>query len=126
MPHFVWFLLNQFKIPAGWESRRFGFKAFHHPDILDTICEQASEMQMLALLEDKQFFVGLRPSYTVAEIAEFLQVLDSGEAQKLARNLKHITHNLDRLNERFPDKIFRLPRNKTRRGWRILPCRETD
>jgi hypothetical protein len=51
LPAFIYWLLNDFQIPAELKATRLGMKAFQHPDILDSIDETSPEMMLFEHME---------------------------------------------------------------------------
>lgn len=50
LPHFIWWLRNEFQIPEALLDR-FGVKYYHHPDVVSSLRELSSEMQIWYYIE---------------------------------------------------------------------------
>ena len=51
LPAFVFYLLNEFEIPAEWIDSRFGVVAYHNPDLLEMIDSTSDEYKLLELID---------------------------------------------------------------------------
>jgi hypothetical protein len=55
LPAFLFYLLNDHRIPAEIVDSRFGVATWHHPDIIDALLEASPEGQLLALIDSVPF-----------------------------------------------------------------------
>jgi len=51
LPAFIFYLLNDFKIPDDWRDARFGVRAYHNPYILALMDSTSSEHKLLELID---------------------------------------------------------------------------
>jgi hypothetical protein len=61
LPAFTYSLLNEWTLPEGIESDRFGVQHYHHPEILQALSVQSPEQRLLDLIE-MEFFSSSAPS----------------------------------------------------------------
>lgn len=50
LPGFIWFVEN-YEIPTEIQDERFAVKAYHHPDIVEALCDMSPEAQLDELIE---------------------------------------------------------------------------
>ena len=55
LPHFLWWLLHEFTLPADLVDERFGVKPWMHPEILEAL-EELSPWQRILGLIDRELF----------------------------------------------------------------------
>lgn len=125
LPHYVWFLLNQWKIPVELVSRRFGVKAFHHPEILENITDLAIETRLCYLLDSNPYFFNSGPWEDTAEALQkwlHAQASDSPDARKFSQSKNLIINCLSKLAQQHPERFIKM-RSKDRRWWKICPSR---
>lgn len=68
MAAYAWWLLNEWKIPEAllWygepgkskEATRFGFREFHHPDLVHALFDDTPEAELVMLLDKAEFWMG--------------------------------------------------------------------
>ena len=51
LPGYLYWLENEFEIPAGLKSPKFGVKEFHHPELLEALDELSPSAHLLALID---------------------------------------------------------------------------
>jgi hypothetical protein len=73
LPAFVHYL-NQWEIPAGLRSPRFGIATYHHPDLVEQLNETTPENRLLELL-DVVLFGGLGQTPWVGTASELTALL---------------------------------------------------
>jgi len=121
-PHWLDFLINQWRIPTELQEDRFGVRAFHHPEIVETIDSLSPEMKLYNLLEAQ--FGNYNHAWTgTATQLETLLSGDQGGSRHEARKL--FSYNtacavyLKRLADKYPIIVNRAPRQNNLHLWRI-------
>ncbi len=132
IPAFLYYLAN-WKIPDELrfpeiEARRYGFKNFHHPEVLREIDALSPEYRLLNII-DKEIF-GIEIPMTWSGTAEDLEVrlTSQGDMQHESRKLLSWGNAagtyLSRLAKKYPDR-FVQKRTNSSRTWQIEPpCQE--
>jgi hypothetical protein len=146
LPHFVWWLLKEFKIPKEYQGR-FGVKYYHHPDVIKSLSELSSEMQFWYFLEKTLFEGGAisrRHPITgddmparewmgrVGDLYGFLT--DTKDEQRPCLSLVEaqsvpkpgwIGQRLTRLSKLYPECVQQV-RTSTARYWHIKPPKTNE
>lgn len=122
LPHFAWFILNQYKIPDHIKCVRTGAKAFQHPELVQAINENLAEFRLLNVLEDHGFFKNGMWSGTVEDLVDQLgHIAVNASIRNLMGSTQRIAYLLSRLSQRMPHRVWQMPRTKFKRGqWVIL------
>ncbi len=122
IPAFLYVLQN-FQIPTGMKSERFGISHFQHPALLSALSEMSPEMRLLALIdvaleerEDVGEWVG-----TATDLERMLFESKSGfEARRLLDWNNATGTYLGRLSKKLPHRI-KAQRTNSSRQWSISP-----
>jgi hypothetical protein len=133
IPAFLYYLSN-WKIPEELrlpkkEAARYGFKKFHHPDVLREIDALSPEYRLLNII-DKEIF-GFEIPFTWTGTAEDLEVklTSQGDMQHESRKLLSWGNAagtyLARLSKKYPDR-FVQKRTNSSRTWIIEPPQPED
>jgi hypothetical protein len=81
LPYFLWWLLNEFQLPAELHDDRFGVVPWMHPEILESLEELSPWQRILGLIDRELFKEGGRNRWVVT--AEKLHQLLTDEDSKL-------------------------------------------
>jgi hypothetical protein len=106
VPAYLYWLLNEFQIPAELKATRLSMKAFQHPDILEAI-EEASPQRLLLEHMESQWVGIYHKDLSLTTIAKMLEESDppKGVLPKspitLGRYLTDITKMTDKLSKRM-------------------------
>lgn len=65
LPHFLWWLLNEFSLPAELYDERFGVAPWMHPEILESLEELSPWQRILGLIDRELFKAGGRDVWVV-------------------------------------------------------------
>jgi hypothetical protein len=77
LPHFLWWLLNEFVLPAELYDDRFGVRPWMHPEILESLEELSPWQRILGLIDRELFKAGGRDRWVVS--SESLHTLLTNE-----------------------------------------------
>ena len=138
LPHFIWDLLNQTRIPLEWRDNRFGLKAFRSKAILDIMEEHQPEIKLLECLdavyftENKYDFVktefhGAVKEGTVTEIEGELRHKDSpvkSSADDMLRGYGTLGNYLRKLLKSHPHRVS-YKKSGSQRLFKISPAHGT-
>ena len=123
LPGFVHFLQN-WEIPEEIKDSRFGIAAFHHPDLVKVVEDNAPEKRLLELME-ATVLVGGDFEGTLSELEARLRgdTIFGRQIDKLLYFNNALQTYLRRLKKARPDIISRRKSN-SRALWEIRQCRE--
>lgn len=86
LPHYLWWLLHEFQLPAENYDDRFGVLPWMHPEILEALEELSPWQRILSLIDRELFKVGGRDRWVVT--AEMLHSMLTDEQSCLAASDK--------------------------------------
>ena len=137
IPAYAWWLLNEFRLPAGLFHKRYGVRQWLHPTLARELFDDTPASELLALIDAARWDGGVvdgqqslweLPSKSNAEgmwedgHIELERVLlnstVSKEAERLTRKFK-IERLLSRLMKDEPDRVMQH-RTSVQRRWKIL------
>lgn len=81
LPHFLWWLLNEFQLPPELYDDRFGVRPWMHPEILESLEELSPWQRILGLVDKELFKPGGRDRWVVT--SESLHTLLTNEDSAL-------------------------------------------
>lgn len=128
LPAYLWWLLNEFEIPAELRDVRYGVKAFQHPSVVDVLHEASSETRLLDLI-DLALFGDPNPNNQadwIGKASELQSLLFLNQAvSKQAQQLLYWTNStgtlLGRLHETHPERVQKAGNFKNTHRWIIKP-----
>lgn len=131
LPHLVYYLLEEWNIPADLADGRYGIKYFHHPRIVEALSEISPEARLLELI-DLNFQVDGRKEPLVTSAASLQSSLETSDfTKRSAATLFHFSAAcgtfLGQLASTIPERVLPEKTEKARL-WRICPVSwiETD
>lgn len=121
LPAFVSFLLA-WKVPEHQKDKRFGVRAWQHPDLLELLAELAPESSLLALIDellpfdiDQNDFVG-----SSAKLHSLLIEKDKlHRVEKIVKTPVWLGVYLSRLAKNFKNRVIVENRHSGKASWRI-------
>ena len=124
LPAFVHWLMNEWQIPAGLHSDRYGVTHFHHPALLEALGDLAPETHLLMLI-DRVLFATLVPDAWEGTASELqTRLFESSavafEARKLLGFSTACGVYLGRLAKQHGERISEKVTRGSRR-WKIEP-----
>lgn len=147
LPHFVWWIRNEFSIPRELRGR-FGVTHYHHPEVVKGLSELSNEMQLWHYLEQTVFKAQISEDNLLGdgqlgwgewmgsaeELYSYLSKTngnDSGrpylnqlEAQSLPKG-PWLGRRLTRLSKLYPKSVI-LKRSAKKRVWHLIPPDEAE
>lgn len=127
IPHYLWWLLNEFQLPEEHIDRRYGVSTWQHPEVAMQLEDLAPEEALWFLLE-RQFFENTGSTEPVKDTANNLRslLLSSGDdfvrrqAEKLIPFSHQMSTYLKRLAKRAGGRVSPA-RSASARLWKISP-----
>lgn len=119
MPYFLWWLMNEFTLPAEMYDDRFGVRPWMHPEILESLEELSPWQRILGLIDRELFKDGGRDRWvlTADKLHQLLTNEDSAlpayEKQGLKANYLHLSDIATKRPARCVD-VRSLARGKVR------------
>jgi hypothetical protein len=130
-PAYIYWLLNDFEIPATLVCERFGITHFHHPEITAGVEQFEPYMRLLTLADSEIYKDNLRESPWEGS-AEQLERELTREGSACAREARLLlswngstARYLGKLWRAHPERVERLSHEDARR-WRIRPADTVD
>lgn len=130
IPHYLWWLINEFQLPETHTDRRYGVATWHHPEVAGQLEDLAPEEALWFLIE-RHFFENTGSAEPVRDTANNIRtlLLSSGDdfvrrqAEKLIPFAHQMSTYLKRLAKR-PGGRVSTARSSTARLWKICPRSE--
>ena len=124
LPAFVHFILNEFEIPEGLRSSRFGIAHYHHPEIFGVINAMTPQERLLELIEATLFQSQSIDEWegTALDLERKLKDKESPiceQARDLIRSANTCGNYLGKLKLKYPNR-FKYQRTAKKRIWTIL------
>ena len=122
MPHFLYWLINEYEMPKEFQDSRYGVTSYHHPEIAEKLNSNSPERVLLELIDQSLWSEG--------------ETSWRGTASNLRDNLTNFCKNRDkartllngynaatgaylsRLAAKYPDRV-RSARTSSSRDWII-------
>ena len=127
IPAFADYLVHQFNVPEEYRARRFGVKAWQHPEIVSILNDGEPEFVLLCIADDILFADGRKPWEGTASALE-KQLTEDGsaclaQARKLFKTATSCGILLGKLADKYPLRV-RRDRKGNSRDWIIEPPTE--
>jgi len=115
IPHYLFWLVNTFELPATLISTRYGVTHFHHPDVSRLLRTISPEHRLL------QYFDTAKPSLVAGEnkpwtgtVAELRRVLLSSSVAQQVKQLAAagFLATLTRLAQKAPERVVEAANGK--------------
>ena len=125
LPGLAW-TLDKIKIPKDWRCPRYGVRAWHHPELVESLSAMAPEVRLLSLIDEVLFpDSGPQPPWKGSAEALEKQLLSSSFNFAVARLLYYSTAcgvYLSRLLGKYPRRLAATREGKERsKVWTIQP-----
>lgn len=127
VPHYVYWLLYEFKLPNRFKSRRYGVTHFHHPEIVSRLPGALPEEQLLHLIDSigpRAFDGGTKPwTGTTNELQGLLRhvvPLASRSPQASLIRSRNLADHVRQLCVKFPNRV-REANTRNGKCWVIFP-----
>lgn len=107
LPPFLAFL-SQWRIPEKLKDKRYGVKAFQHPDLIRELDSLAPEYRLLAMIENSSIWNTVMPCWTGTALAletELRKEDKTGEGNRVFTFSSACGVYLGRLLQKFPDRF---------------------
>jgi hypothetical protein len=123
IPAFLWWLLNEYRLPDAYaDPRRYNVATYHHPTLLQELEALTPERELLELI-DLAFQEDLRQGpirLTAAKIEERIAIVQARRAERLFHFPNSCGTYLGRLAMKHPERVQKSD-TATERGWLLLP-----
>lgn len=122
LPAFMWWLLNEYKIPDEMYGR-FGIRHFQHPDIKRILFDLSPEVALMDAIErvlfgpDSSFWSGSASDLRVELIAESSPL--SSREKNNVRSVQWIGRQLARIGDQHPERYRQKAGRSEGRIWEI-------
>jgi len=129
LPHFIYFLENEYEIPASIKDPRYGVKAFQHTELLKELNDLCVEEILMELIQKHLVPVSGNGEWqgTPSDLKEELTSNDkcSVTAKELLKTPSVTGTYLKKLAKKYPDQI-QLHRTSSKRIYKIQSKGMTD
>lgn len=129
LPAFIYYMLNQYELPAAYVGARFTVKHFCHPDIFHELHAVSPEIELLDFIE-RVIFTGDVTNWEGStsdlrhELLDDTNSLHDGERRRVPASA-WIGKRLSRLAKAYPDR-FSKSRTRDANIWLIFPENEQN